>query len=323
MAGIRGAASVSAAINLTSPTQIRALLEARGLQPSQTLGQNFLIDANIRDFIVAAAGVGSDDVVLEVGPGLGVITRPLLERSARVIAVEKDAGLFAWLRESLGAVPNLTLIHADALDVLPARMSEWGITRLVANLPYSVGSRILMDVFALPDPPPSITVTVQLEVAERLAAPPGGAERGLLSVWAQRWYDVHVAKTISATCFMPRPKVRSAVVRMMRREGRPEGNDRFFRDLTRACFGFRRKQIGTILGRVAGGLGLDAAMAVQALADLDIDARLRPETFPLETWERLTVRLWSARRADGRAQDGEGTWSAGNGSEGEARGESR
>ncbi len=279
------------AVNLTSPAQIRALLDARGLQTSQTLGQNFLIDANIRDIIVATADVGAEDVVLEVGPGLGVITEQLVRRARRVIAVEKDAGFFAWLQESLGTAANLELIHADALDVVTERVPGWGITRFVSNLPYSVGSRILMDVFALPFPPPLITVTVQLEVAERLAAGPGDPERGLLSVWAQRWYDVQVVKTISASCFMPRPKVRSAVVRLARHDRPRPADGVFFRELTKACFGYRRKQIGTILGRVACGLGLDSAAAVATLGDTGIDATRRPETFEVETWEQLAERL--------------------------------
>lgn len=284
-------------VNLTSPTQIRALLAARGLQPNQVLGQNFLIDANIRDIIVDAATVGPDDIVLEVGPGLGVLTEPLVKRAHRVIAVEKDGGLFRWLQESVGGAPNLELIHGDALDVIPEQAPGWGMTRLVSNLPYSVGSRVLMDVFALPAPPLSITVTVQLEVADRLAAAAGDSERGLLSVWAQRWYEVKVVKKISPGCFAPRPKVMSAVVRLTRHAGPPAGAGDFFRELSRACFGYRRKQIATILGRVADGLGLEAATAVAALAELGIDPRLRPETFTVETWERLAERLAGERVA--------------------------
>jgi 16S rRNA (adenine1518-N6/adenine1519-N6)-dimethyltransferase len=286
---------MTASVNLTSPTQVRTLLETRGLQPNQVLGQNFLIDANIRDIIVDAAEVGREDVVLEIGPGLGVITEPLVQRARRVIAVEKDAGLYRWLQEALGDVPTLQLIHADALDIVPQEAPGWGITRLVSNLPYSVGSRVLMDVFALPVPPLSITVTIQLEVADRLAAGAGHPERGLLSVWAQRWYDVKVVKKISPGCFVPRPKVMSAVVRLTRHAGPPPGAGGFFRDLTRACFGYRRKQIGTILGRVAGDLGLEAATAVAALGELGIEPRLRPETFTVDTWEKLAARLAGER----------------------------
>jgi 16S rRNA (adenine1518-N6/adenine1519-N6)-dimethyltransferase len=218
-----------------------------------------------------------------------------VQRAGRVIAVEKDAGLFRWLHESLGHVPNLELIHADALDVIPEQAPGWGVTRLVSNLPYSVGSRILMDLFALAAPPLSMTVTIQLEVADRLAAGAGHAERGLLSVWAQRWYDVKVVKKISPTCFMPRPKVMSAVVRLTRHAGPPAGGSDFFRDLTRACFGYRRKQIGTILARVADDVGLKAAAAVAVLGELGIDPKLRPETFTVDTWERLATRLAGLR----------------------------
>lgn len=283
---------MSASINLTSPTQVRALLEARGLQPSQPLGQNFLIDANVRDIILATAAVQPGDTVLEIGPGLGVITEQLLRRARRVIAVEKDAGLFAWLQESLGAAPNLELIHADALDVVAERLPDWQADRLVSNLPYSVGSRILMDVFALPNPPASLTVTVQLEVAERMGAAEGTPERGLMSVWAQRRYEVQLVRTIAPTCFAPRPKVTSALVRLVRRSGTPaEDGGAFFYALTRACFAYRRKQMATILARVAGELGLPGREAVDVLAGLGLDPRRRPETFDVATWESVARRL--------------------------------
>ena len=282
-------------INLTSPTRIRALLEARGLQTSQTLGQNFLIDANIRDIIVAAAAIGPDDVVLEVGPGLGVITEPLTRLARRVIAVEKDSGFYAWLQESLGTRPNLELIHGDALDLIAERVPGWGVTQIVSNLPYSVGSRILMDVFALPDPPPFITVTVQLEVAERLKARVGHPDRGLMGVWAQRWYDVKIVKTIHPTCFLPRPKVQSAIVRLTRHGNAPTADGAFFRALTRVAFGYRRKQMATILNRAAGDLRVDGAAAAAAMTGLGIDPQRRPETFDRETWERLAGALAEAR----------------------------
>ncbi len=288
---------MSEAVNLTSPTRIRALLEERGLQTSQTMGQNFLIDANIRDIIVATAAVGPDDVVLEVGPGLGVITEPLTRLARRVIAVEKDAGFFAWLQESLGSRPNLELIKGDALDLVAERVPGWGVTQVVSNLPYSVGSRILMDLFALPDPPAFITVTVQLEVAERLKARVGHPERGLMGVWAQRWYDVKVVKTIHPTCFLPRPKVQSAIVRLTRHGNVPTADGAFFRALTRVAFGYRRKQIATILNRSAAELRLDGAATTAALGELGIDPQRRPETFDRETWERLAGRL-----AEGRTQ---------------------
>lgn len=286
---------MSETVNLTSPTRIRALLEARGLQTSQLLGQNFLIDANIRDIIVATAAVGPDDVVLEVGPGLGVITEPLTRLARRVIAVEKDAGFYAWLQESLGARANLELIHGDALDLVKDRVPGWGITKVVSNLPYSVGSRILMDLFALPDPPRFITVTVQLEVAERLKARVGHPERGLMGVWAQRWYDVKVVKTIHPTCFLPRPKVQSAIVQLTRHGNAPTADGAFFRALTRVAFGYRRKQFATILNRSARELGLDGEAAGAALRELGIDPQRRPETFDRETWERLAGRLAMGR----------------------------
>lgn len=273
-------------MNLTSPSQVLALLQQLGLHPNSALGQNFLIDVNIRDIILDAAAPGRDDVVLEVGPGLGVLTEELVRRAGRVVAVEKDRGLHDYLAGRFRDCPALTLIHQDALELDAAFFERQGITQVVSNLPYSVGSRILMNCFALPVPPRRVTVTVQLEVAERLAAGPGHRHRGLLGVWAQREYAVRTVKVISPTCFCPPPKVKSAVVRLERlvREARAVAGDRAaFRALTRLAFGYRRKQLGSILARL--GATPDALDGVLAVAGLD--HRLRPERLTVDQWQVL------------------------------------
>ena len=290
-------------MKLTSPSQVRELLGAIGVQPSSALGQCFLIDGNIRDLIVAAACPGPGDVVLEVGPGLGVLTEVLIRKADRVIAVEKDGRLSDYLRQRFDGVPSLRIVHSDYLDLDPGFIAAEGVTRIVSNLPYSVGSRILMDAFALPEPPQAITVTVQSEVAERLAAAPGEAEWGLLSVWAQRVYAVEILKGVSAACFSPRPKVRSAIVQMTRREAadRALADPLLFQGLTRAAFAFRRKQLGAILHRIAGSLGVRSDAALAALAGLGIEARTRPERLSVDDWRRLTDRLSKIR---GRPAEG-------------------
>ena len=154
-----------------------------------------------------------------------------------------------------------------------------------------------MELFSLSAPPLTITVTVQSEVAERLAADPGGKDWGLLSVWAQRPYTVEIRKAISPMCFSPRPKVQSAVVHMIRRDSCESAlsDIAFFLELSRAAFAFRRKQMGTILARISGALGLRPDVAVAALRGLGIDERIRPERLRVDDWRRLSDRLVECR----------------------------
>ena len=273
-------------MKLTSPSQVLALLREREIQPHGALGQNFLIDANIRDIIVEASDPGLDDVVLEVGPGLGVLTESLVDRAGRLIAVEKDWKLHAYLEEQLAGRPTVELIRGDALELSEAFFEQRGVTKVVSNLPYSVGSRILMNLFAMVHPPARITVTVQLEVGERLMAGPGDPERGLLGVWAQRRYGVQIRKIVSPTCFWPPPKVRSAVVQLDRSEGAAV-DSAFFRKLTKEAFSYRRKQMSAILSRICPKLGVTPDVALAVLAELEIDPKTRPEMLTVEQWQSM------------------------------------
>lgn len=276
-------------VNLTSPTQVQGLLRELNVEPSGSLGQNFLIDVHIRDIIVNDADPTPDDVVLEIGPGLGVLTEVLARRAGRLIAVEKDARLADHLKREFEGQEFVQIIQADALDLDFNRLAEWGVTRVVSNLPYSVGSRILMNLFALPNPPERITVTVQVEVGERLVAGPGQRERGLLGVWAQRVYNVNIRKIVSPTCFRPAPKVKSAVVGMVRLPLIHGQNRDAFRRLTKEVFAFRRKQLGTILRRVA--TGMSEASIKSTLEEVGIDPRIRPEMLTNDEWQALADRL--------------------------------
>ncbi len=285
-------------MNLTSPSQVLALLHLRGLTPNTLLGQNFLIDANIRDIILNTADPQPDDVVLEVGPGLGVLTEILAQKAGRVIAVEKDRGFYHYLQEQFPDHDSLSLILGDALDLDADFFEREKITKLVSNLPYSVGSRILMNVFTLPHPPARVTVTLQLEVAERLSAAIGTEARGLMGVWAQRVYHVEIVKVISPSCFCPRPKVKSAVVLLKRLpdEVLNAGDRKMFARLTKEAFVFRRKQVATILARVAPNLGFELDHALAVLKTMGVDPRIRPEMLDVSQWQQL---------ADGVGQKGD------------------
>lgn len=285
-------------IAVAKATEVRALLETLDVRPDKKLGQNFLVDANIRDIIVADAGLSPEDVVLEIGPGLGVLTEAILGQGVRVIAVEKDARLATFLAERHGDNPRLRIVAADALDLdLPrllaglddvAGMPSWGpVTRLISNLPYSVGSRILMDIFDAVVRPAILVTTVQREVADRLAATPSTEDYGLISVWAQRVYDVRLLRSLHPRCFWPVPEVTSAVV-ILKAHGEgelPPEALAAFRGLTKLAFSHRRKQLGTSLLGWAG-IGDRPALA-RRLEAAGIEGSRRPETLNRVEWTRL------------------------------------
>ncbi len=280
-------------MNLTSPAQVRAWCQAHDFHPNHTLGQNFLIDRNILESIADAAGIGPGMRVLEIGPGLGVVTAELLRRGARVTAIEKDHRLAAWLAETLAGETRLELITADALDVDWDTQLTGGFDALVSNLPYSVGTRILLDVATHAAAPPVLTVTVQLEVAERLAAPPGIAARGQAGVWVQQVCDVELVRQIKPTCFWPQPEVSSALVRLTRhaRHALPAAATACFRDLTRYAFMHRRKQLAASLRQAPGALRRETAAAQALLVACGADPLARAETLSLEQWCSLAQAL--------------------------------
>jgi 16S rRNA (adenine1518-N6/adenine1519-N6)-dimethyltransferase len=282
-------------MNLTSPTQVREWCQARDFHPNRTLGQNFLIDRNILESIVDAAGVAPEQRVLEIGPGLGVVTAELLRRGARVVAIEKDHRLAAWLAESFGQEPRLQLTCADALEVDWDALLAERFDALVSNLPYSVGTRILLDVAMHPAAPPVLTVTVQLEVAERFAAGAGAEARGQAGVWLQRCYDVSVVRIIKPTCFWPRPEVSSALVRFTRhdRHALSAVETRRYLELTRLAFMHRRKQLAAALRHAPGDLCLEPAVAQELLIACGADPRARAEELDVAQWCAL-VRAWPA-----------------------------
>lgn len=229
-------------MNLTSPSQVKSWCIENEFHPNKVLGQNFLIDRNQLEAIVDAGLVG--DEVLEVGPGLGVMTEEMLRRGARVTAIEKDPVLASRLKESLGNPENLTVVSADALKY----EVDKSYTSMVSNLPYQAGTRILLE-YVKKRTFPIMTVLVQTEVADRLAAREGSKTRGLAGVWAQLDYDVKVLRKVSASCFWPRPEIGSSVVQLIRhdRNVRLSAEEReLFYGLTKKAFEHRRKQLGSV-----------------------------------------------------------------------------
>jgi len=273
-------------MNLTSPTQVRALLAELGVQPSRSLGQNFLIDANVLRILVDAAHLQAGDRVLEVGPGLGVLTEQLAARVKELVAVEKDRRFAAYLSERFADVPSVNIVAGDMLKQQLDCLGSGKLHKVVANLPYRPGTRILVDLARAEAPPDLMVLTVQREVADRLTAGVGAKDYGLLSVWVQRLYDVEQVKVVSPTCFWPAPAVTSAIVRLIRHERCPLSAEaeRVFYALTKHVFSVRRKQLVTALRKAGAGLGMEESACRAWLRERDRSEMARPQVLSPEDW---------------------------------------
>jgi 16S rRNA (adenine1518-N6/adenine1519-N6)-dimethyltransferase len=271
-----------------SPREAAELLERHGLAPRRALGQNFVVDPNTVRRIARLAGVGHGDHVVEIGAGLGALTRALLETGARVTAIEIDAGLVEVLRDT---VPDATVIHADARRVDWAAMlgGEPGV--LVANLPYNIATPLVADLLDGVPLLERMLVMVQLEVAERLVASPRTKAYGAVSVKVAYWARARLAGTVPPTVFLPRPAVDSGLVAIERRpspavDGPP---DALF-DLVRAGFAQRRKTLRRSLAGRAEPADFEAA---------GVDSGARAEELDVEAWGRLTAAVLARTSAGG------------------------
>ena len=258
----------------------RELLDRHDLRAKKSWGQNFLGDEAVLDDIARLAAPRGDEAVLELGAGLGHLTARLVARGARVVAVERDRDMAAVLRGELGE--RITLLEADAATLEYARVAEGAKLTVVGNLPYHLTSPIL---FSLLDQVAHVSravFLVQREVGERLAASPGTADWGILSVLLQREADVSIERIVPPGAFLPPPKVDSAVLRLAFVAARaPVADPARFRRLVKAGFAQRRKVLANSLARVAGEeLG-------RAVAEAGIDARRRGETLTVEEWAAL------------------------------------
>lgn len=276
-------------MNLTSPKYVHRLLKQLDIQPGKSLGQNFLIDANILDIIMRNAELESESRVLEIGPGLGVLTEEMLGTVRGVVAIEKDQRLCDYLEDRYGDDERFDLICKDALDLDLDEVLSRGVDRFVANLPYSVASRIMVDVFKATHKPQRIAVTLQDDVAARIAAEPGSKQYGLMAILGQRFYEIEIAKHIGRNCFTPRPRVGSALlVCNLRPQPVMEVQDEeFFLRLVKMAFTHRRKMIVNALR----GAGFELEDIVRALCEVGIDEMLRPTNLTVADWCRLSNAL--------------------------------
>lgn len=231
---------------------IRAALDARGLRPRRSLGQNFLIDQNLVRKLVDLAAITPGDLVLEVGPGTGALTDALVDRGAEVVACELDPGLAELLRERFGA--RITLVEADCLQgkraLAPALLGALAGRpfQLVANLPYGCATPLMLALLVRYAGCGSMHVTIQHEVAQRLAAAPPSKAYGAISVLAQALAEVELVATLPPACFWPRPEVTSAMV-CVRRRSAALADAAALESFCARVFASRRKQLGSVLGR--------------------------------------------------------------------------
>jgi 16S rRNA (adenine1518-N6/adenine1519-N6)-dimethyltransferase len=290
-------------------TEMREVLAARGIQLTKSLGQNFLHDARQLERIVAAADLTRDDNVLEIGPGLGPLTELLLENAGEVLAIEKDSRLVEILRErfssnSEGRVtrvpnqrqglaelvpPNLEMLHADALKFLQREARDWRDWKLVANLPFSVASPILVELACGRRAPKKIVATLQLEVARRLMAKSGDDDYGILTLLVQLDFEPREFFKIPHGCFFPEPDVDSACVILDRREQPllPENLRAVFVKIVKRAFSQRRKVMLKLLKADWPEEKLGAAFAELKISPLE-----RAEKLSLEQFVELTEKLF-------------------------------
>lgn len=265
-------------------TQAAAQLESRGLAPRRSLGQNFVVDANTVRRIARLAGVGPGDHVVEVGAGLGSLTLALAESGAEVLAVEIDNHLVPILEENTKDCANVTVVHADAMQVdwhaLLAAAPRW---TLVANLPYNVATPLIADLLDFVPEITAMLVMVQKEVGERLVAAPRAEAYGAVSVKVAYWATGSVVGIVPPTVFLPRPNVDSALVRIDRR-GEPAVGPEVSRDrlfaLVRAGFGQRRKMLRRSLADIVDP---------EAFAAAAVDPTARAEELDVYAWGRLAA----------------------------------
>lgn len=266
-------------------TEMRELLGVRDIQLTKSLGQNFLHDQNQLRRIATAAELTRADNVLEVGPGLGPLTELLLAQTGRVLAIEMDLRLVTVLRERLAAAENLELQHADAMDVVRDHARDWHDWKLVANLPYSVASPLLVELAQNPRRPERLVVTLQLEVARRLMAKVSDDDYGLLTLLVQLRYRPKELFKIPRGCFFPEPNVDSACIVLIRREPELLAEERHvdFERIVRRAFSQRRKMMVKLLKT---DWPLEKITAAQERLQLRPD--VRGEKLSLEQFVELT-----------------------------------
>lgn len=264
-------------------------------------GQNFLIDMNILDKIIDAAEVGPDDFVIEIGPGIGTMTQCLCEHAREVVAIEIDSALIPILEETLAEYDNVTILNQDVLktdinEIVRTR-NQGRPVKVVANLPYYITTPIIMGLFESHVAVESITVMVQKEVADRMQVGPGTKDYGALSLAVQYYANPQIVATVPPGCFIPRPNVGSAVIRLTTHKEKPVQveNETLMFDLIRAAFNQRRK---TLLNSIhnASNLKISKEMVLDAVHQMNLSETVRGEALTLTQFAELTNLIMEGKK---------------------------
>ena len=279
--------------NLGIPQNTIAVLQKYNFNFQKKFGQNFLIDTNVLNRIIASAGITKEDCVLEIGPGIGTMTQYLAESAREVVAVEIDKALIPILQDTLSGYDNVTVINEDILkcdiNQIVQEKNAGKPIKVVANLPYYITTPIIMGLFESHVPLKSITIMVQKEVADRMQVGPGTKDYGALSLAVQYYAKPEIVANVPPNCFIPRPNVGSAVIRLTRHEKPPvnvEDEQKLFA-IIRASFNQRRKTLVNGLGN-AQGLSFSKEHVTQVLLQMGLPATIRGEALTLEQFAGLS-----------------------------------
>ena len=281
---------------LSNPKDTIQVLQKHEFQFKKKFGQNFLIDPHVLDKIVDAAQITKDDFVLEIGPGIGTLTQYLCENARQVLAVEIDDKLIPILKETLQPYDNVEVLHGDILkqDIqqIADTYNDGKPIKVVANLPYYITTPIIMELFESHVPLANVTVMVQKEVADRMKAEPGTKDYGALSLAVQYYAKPYIAAFVPPNCFMPRPNVGSAVIRLdcLARVPVEVHNEKLMFRLIRASFNQRRKTLQNGIANSAE-LSFTKEQAARAIEQAGFDVRIRGEKLGLEEFARLADEL--------------------------------
>lgn len=278
---------------LGNPKNTIEIIQKYGFNFQKKFGQNFLIDTHVLDKIIEESGITKDDCVLEIGPGIGTMTQYLCENAREVIAVEIDKALIPILEDTLSEYDNVTVINDDILKVDVQKIVDekngGKPIKVVANLPYYITTPIIMGLFESHLPLKSITIMVQKEVADRMQVGPGTKDYGALSLAVQYYAKPEIVANVPPNCFMPRPNVGSAVIRLTKYDKPPVfvENEEFMFSLIRATFNQRRKTLVNAIGN-APNLNISKEMVAEVLDEMGESATVRGETFTLNKFAEFS-----------------------------------
>ena len=278
---------------LSSPKKTIENIQKYNFDFQKKFGQNFLIDSHVLEKIIDAANITEDDFVLEIGPGIGTMTQYLSEHAREVMAVEIDHNLIPILKETLAGYDNVEVLNEDILKVdigkIAEKKNQGRPIKVVANLPYYITTPIIMGLFEKNVPMNSLTVMVQKEVAQRMQAGPGTKDYGALSLAVQFYAEPYIVANVPPNCFMPRPKVGSAVIRLTRYKDMPVKvkNEQLMFSIIRASFNQRRKTLQNGINN-SSTLHFSKEQVVDALDKMGLSPKIRGEALSLEQFARLS-----------------------------------